>query len=63
MLYLDPFWLFLFDADILHIGALRDEDDVVRIALLCGLSVVLRELSGKVVFGCEVFEGDVFVLA
>lgn len=35
----------------------------MRIALLCGLSVVLRELSGKVVFGCEVLEGDVFVLA
>lgn len=63
MLYSRFLLLFLGEVGILYICALRYGDDVVAIALLCYLPIVLCELSRKVVFCCEVFEGNVFALA
>ena len=63
MLYFHLFRLFFGNTDIFHIGAFRNEDNIVTVALLSNLPVVLGKLSRKVVFCCEVFKSDVFVHA
>lgn len=64
MLYSKFLCLFLREIYILHICPLRNEDDIVVMlrALLCYLPIVLCEFFRKVVFCCEVFEGNIFAL-
>ena len=60
MLHFRLLCLFIRYVGVLRFCALRNEDDVVAIALLCCLSVVLCELSGSVVLCCKILKVNGF---